>query len=156
MEIKRSSGEIGIGRQAFTLIELLFVIGIFLLMVTVLAPVVQSVQERSHKINCANKLRLISLALHSYAADHNEAFPQTLGELYPNYIKDQAAFDCPASKVVGMPDKPDYSYVTGLTEQSPPTEVIVYDLDNNHRYHRKNLLRVSGAVEWVKAEGKPR
>jgi len=156
MRLKISSDEVALARRAVTLIELLFVIGIFLLMVTILTPFVQSVQERSHKVNCANKLRLISLALHSYAADHNEAFPKTLGELYPNYIKEQTTFDCPASKVVGMPDKPDYSYVTGLTEQSPPTEVIVYDLDDNHRYHRKNLLRVNGVVEWVKAEGKPR
>jgi type II secretory pathway pseudopilin PulG len=143
-------------RRAVTLIELAIVIGIFVVMVTILAPVVQSVQDRAHKINCANKLRLISLALHTYAADHNEAFPQTLGDLYPGYIKEQGTFNCPASKASGVPERPDYAYVPGLTESSSLTEAIVYDLDNSHRYHRKNVLRVNGTIEWVKAEGKPR
>lgn len=156
MRFAKSSDEKMPGRRAFTLIELLFVIGIFLVMVTILAPMVRIIKERAHKINCANKLRTISLALHSYAADHDEMFPKKLGELYPGYIQEQSAFDCPASSAAGTPDVPDYTYVAGLTEQSSPTEVIVYDLEASHHQGRKNVLRVNGAVEWVKAEGKPR
>ncbi|MDD5423523.1 MAG: type II secretion system protein, partial [Candidatus Omnitrophica bacterium] len=106
--------------RAFTLMELLVVVAICMATLIVLTPFVQIAKARARKINCANNLRHISLGLHSYAADHNGAFPQTLGELYPNYVEDQKSFDCPASKSVGSPAGPDYIYVQSLTENAPP------------------------------------
>ena len=100
--------------KGFTLIELLVVIGVFLVMFVCLAPVVQMTKARADRINCANNLMRISLGLHRYAQDHNDAFPASLGDLYPNYVKDLQAFDCPAAKVIGTPEKPDYNYVGGL------------------------------------------
>ncbi len=137
-------------KNAFTLIELLFVIGIFLLMVALLGPFVQMAKDRSHEIDCANNLRKISLGLHMYAADHGEAFPPDLGALYPNYVDDEKAFDCPASKSVGTQNKPDYNYSKGLTEASSDKEIIVQDLDNNHKKNGKNILRINGSVEWTR------
>lgn len=129
--------------------EVLVVIGIFLVMITILMPVVQMTRERAHKINCANNLMRMSLGLHSYAQDHNDAFPPSLGALYPNYVEDSKTFDCPGSKRIGTPDKPDYDYGAGLTESSPQASVIAYDLDDNHRGRTRNILRIDGSVEWV-------
>lgn len=144
-------------RKAFTLIEVSVVIGVFLIMFACLMPVVRIVKERAERINCAKNLMTISLGLHAYAADHNEEFPPSLAALYPDYIKDEKAFDCPASKPIGSTEKPDYIYVAGLTESSPPTEVMVYDLDDNHKTNFRNILRINGTVERVrKAPGKPR
>ena len=143
--------------KAFTLVELSVVICIFIMMIIFLTPVVAIIKERAHTINCANNLRKISLGLHIYAADHSDAFPASLGELYPNYVKDERAFDCPASKGVGTPEKPDYNYTAGLTEISPESEVIAYDLDDNHKGRTRTILRINGSVEWVsKGGGKPR
>jgi type II secretory pathway pseudopilin PulG len=139
------------GDRAFTIIEVVVVVGIFLVMVAILGPFVRMVKVRANRINCANNLMQISVGLHRYAADHNDAFPQNLGELYPNYVEDERAFDCPASKIKGTKDKPDYNYVTGLTESSPLKEMIVQDLDGNHKKTGKNILRINGSVEWVSA-----
>lgn len=136
---------------AFTIIEVLFVIGIFILMVIMLMPFVNMINERAHKIKCANHLRSISLGLHMYAADNNEAFPPTLGALYPDYVKEKKAFDCPSSASSGTPEKPGYSYTQGLTESSPSNEIIAQDFDDNHKKTGKNILRLNGLVEWIGA-----
>jgi len=138
------------GRNAgFTLVEFGMVITVFFLMIAFLMPVVGMLKGRAHRINCGNNLMLISLALHSYAADHNDTFPNSLGELYPVYIKDRKIFDCPAAKSPGTPEMPDYGYVTGLTEASPEETVIATDLPGNHGRRGKNILRIDGSVEWV-------
>lgn len=143
--------------KAFTLIELLVVIAIFAGMIVLLTPFVKMVKNRSDEINCANNLRRISLALHMYARNNNDAFPPTVGALYPEYLKDEKTFDCPATKSIGIPDKPDYEYAAGLAETSVPDEVIVYDLSGNHKTSGRNILRINGSVEHVRtSEEKPR
>jgi len=137
-------------RKGVTLIELAVVTGIFLVIIVVLAPFVHMAKARANRINCANKLMGISLGLHSYAREHNGAFPASLGALYPNYLQDPAAFDCPASKRVGTKTEPEYRYTAGLTENSSPKEIIAEDTDGNHKKSGKNILRVDGSVEWVR------
>ncbi len=145
------------GKRAVTLVELLLVIAIFVITFILLTPLVNKMKDRGNDIKCSNNISLISLALHMYAADHNETFPSTLGALYPDYIKDEKVFDCPASSPTGTADRCDYEYVAGLTEASAPTEVIVYDRDFNHKNRGRNIVRVSGSVEWVRSrEGRPR
>lgn len=137
-------------KNGFTLIELLFVVGILLLMAAILTPFVQMAKDRSHRIDCANNLRKISLGLHMYAADHGDAFPPNLDVLHPNYVDDEKTFDCPASKSIGTKDKPDYNYSKGLTEASSGKETIVQDIDNNHNKSGRNVLRINGSVGWIR------
>ena len=129
--------------------ELLVVFCVFLLIIGALTPFVNMARSRSLRFYCADNLRNISLGLHAYAADHNDSFPTTLGQLYPQYVYNEKVFDCPASNGAGTKEKPDYRYVFGLTESSPPKETVVEDLDGNHGKHGKNILRVDGSVEWV-------
>ena len=138
-------------RKGVTIIELLVVVAIFLVMTACLAPFVHMVKVRSQRIDCANNIRKLSLGLHAYALVHNEAFPASLGELYPNYVDDQNVFDCPASKRKGTKDNPDYNYKAGLTETSNPKEIIIEDLDGNHGKAGKNTLRINGSIEWARA-----
>ena len=138
-------------RSGFTVIELAVVAAIFFVMIAALAPFVSMAKNRAHRLECMDNLRLISVGLHTYALDHNEAFPAALGELYPNYVDDKNIFDCPASKTVGAKDKPDYNYKAGLAEAANPKEIIVEDFDGNHKRAGRNILRLNGSVEWVKA-----
>ena len=77
-------------------------------------------------------------------------FPENLGKLYPEYVKDRSAFDCPSSRNIGTPEAPDYKYNPGLKIWATPRSVIVEDLDGNHPKNGKNVLRVDGSIVWDK------
>lgn len=136
-------------RKAFTLVELLVVICVFLLMTTALTPFVKMAKDRSSRNRCADNLREISLALHAYASEHDGAFPVSLSALCPNYISNEMVFDCPASKTTGTTAAAEYEYTAGLGEYSPAKAVLVSDRAGNHGAAGKNIVLVDGTIKWA-------
>ncbi len=63
-------------RRAFTLVELLVVIGIIALLIAVIIPALNSARERANRVKCLSNLRQIGLAERVYAMDNREQYPR--------------------------------------------------------------------------------
>lgn len=87
--------------RGFTLTELLVVVTIIGLLISLLLPAVQAAREASRRLQCANHLKQLGLAIHGYAASWDECIPpgssgpwkHAIFSLLLPYVEQQALYD---------------------------------------------------------------
>ncbi|MBN2217330.1 MAG: DUF1559 domain-containing protein [Pirellulales bacterium] len=105
-------------RHGFTLVELLVVIAIIGILIALLLPAVQAARAAARRLQCANGMKQIGLALHSYASANNNMFPAGCPKM-------------PKSTSSGLPGL--FVYILPYMEQG---EVFkAFDLDALTAYH---------------------
>jgi prepilin-type N-terminal cleavage/methylation domain-containing protein/prepilin-type processing-associated H-X9-DG protein len=62
-------------RCAFTLVELLVVIGIISVLISILLPTLAGARKNAQKVQCLSNLRQIGMAFQTYAADNKGSYP---------------------------------------------------------------------------------
>ena len=92
------------GRQGFSLVELLIVMGIIAHLVGILIPVVSRVQAASRSITCISTLRNIGHAFRLYAQDNKMTLPDpgSVGYSWEQLLQPyfHAEFRCPSDEEV--------------------------------------------------------
>ena len=63
-------------RRAFTLVELLVVIGIIAIMISILMPALTKARDKANAVKCASNERQIFLACQMFAQDNKDALPR--------------------------------------------------------------------------------
>ena len=73
----RSQVKMKRGSKGFTIVELLVAITILAILTALLLPAIQQSREAARKIKCANNMKQLGLAMHSYAQSHGRLPPDT-------------------------------------------------------------------------------
>lgn len=101
----------------FTLIELLVVIAMISILLAIMVPVVQKARALAHRARCANQLRQVAMAWHTYLADSDQQFYQGVNaNHYFGGWKGIAggAGRRPLNRYIGLPTEPNSQTETEL------------------------------------------
>lgn len=87
-------------RSAFTLVELLVVIGIIALLISILLPALSKAREAANTIKCAANLRAIGQGIALYVADNRQIYPLAYTNFNQSYHKGDAGATDDASGII--------------------------------------------------------
>lgn len=131
---------------------------------SILLPSLARGREKANQVKCASNLRQIGQACMLHAMDHQNAFPDTLGELLEQGIGPEV-FMCPSRNgssppkhapreqlVAWVNENAHYEYLgKGLKMGGNPEFVTAYERLDAHNQEGANVLFADGHVEFLLA-----
>src|SRR4051812_2475020 len=140
-------------RRAFTLVELLVVIGIIALLISILMPALSRARQQAMTVQCLSNLRQIGMSVFSYTNDSKGWYPthNNWGNVVGKKGRDNR-YDDP-SGLSGFMDEPGVLYERPLNKYLGTPEVcrcpsdlgdtLQPDVDNCYEYYGTSYL-----VQW--------
>ena len=151
----RKAAEQGQRKQAFTLVELLVVIGIIALLISMLLPALNRARQQANSIKCQSNLRQIQMAVQIYASRNRDRVPwglaPTVQGVLPNGTPGGSygeRIQETLSRIIGR-DKMDESYGLGAPNPMRPTISAVFqdaDTTGQGLRHYSANIRVFGSA----------
>ena len=163
-------------RNAFTLLELVIVIGIIAVLASILFPVYARAREGARRSMCASNMAQVGVALNAYAQDYDGRFPVQDNEFGPVYghIGDIDVLFCPSDSaehywemksvpagdsslsfddvLIPVRTYSSYVYKGGLSNDDRADTPISSEAKIWHG-ERVNVLYIGGHVKGVLADG---
>ncbi len=109
-------------RNGFTLVELLVVIAIIGILIALLLPAVQAAREAARRMQCANNLKQLALAMHNYEGTHG-VLPPTAFEFTATLRGNELSWNCfilPFIEKMSIYEQ--FSFVPGQWNSGPKRE----------------------------------
>lgn len=121
-------------RRAFTLVELLVVIGIIALLIAILLPALNKAREQANATKCASNMRQILMYVTMYVNENKEALPSppfwhegsptgTISDANTVVTTFPLAFYCPITGIYDMSDGTLVDYIAG----DPSSKLAVFN-----------------------------
>jgi general secretion pathway protein G len=104
--------------RAFTLVELLVVIGIIALLISILLPALGQARENARRVACASNLHQLALATIMYLNDNHQVFPR--GGAFNSNAQGVIALSSPGDNYSGNDLIALCTYYLGYRSMSPP------------------------------------
>src|SRR5438105_734600 len=126
-------------RQAFTLVELLVVIGIIALLISILLPALNKVREQGDRVKCSSNMRTLTTAMHMYSDEWKQVVPYNnwLAQEQNNYKAAGWLYDYQIRKVTALRTLQElqggvlWKFVKNAEIYRCPADAPPYDSDPN-------------------------